>query len=124
MHLDLDHAVALAGFAAPTFDVERESARAIAARLGVGEVGEPLADRCEGARVRRGVRARRASDRRLVDVDHLVEMLEALDSLMGARRFACAVEFARGRLENGVDQEGRLAAAGDASDAREHADRQ
>jgi len=33
VHLDLDHAVALAGLAAAALDVEREAARLVAARL-------------------------------------------------------------------------------------------
>ena len=77
VHLDLDDAVALAGLAAPALDVEGEAAGLVAARLGLGQAGEPVADRREGAGVGGGVGARRAADRRLVDVDDLVEMLEA-----------------------------------------------
>ena len=50
-------------------------------------------------------------------------MLEALDALVRARRLARAVELARRGLVDGVDQERRLAAAGDAGDAGEHAER-
>jgi hypothetical protein len=82
VHLDLDDAVALAGLAAAALDVEREAARLVAARLGLRQAGEPVADRREGAGVGRRVRARRAADRRLVDVDDLVEMFEALDAVV------------------------------------------
>ena len=85
VHLDLDDAVALAGLAAAALDVEGEAAGLVAARLGLGQAGEPLADRREGAGVGRGVGARRAADRRLVDVDDLVEMLEALDAVVRGR---------------------------------------
>ncbi len=77
VHLDLDDTVALAGLAAPALDVEAEPPRLVAARLGFGQAGEPVADRGEGAGIGGGVRARRAPDRALVDVDDLVEMLEA-----------------------------------------------
>ena len=80
VHLDLDDAVALAGLAAPALDVEREAARLVAARLGLRQAGEPLADRREGAGVGGGVGARRAADGRLVDVDDLVEVLQPLDA--------------------------------------------
>jgi hypothetical protein len=73
VHLDLDDAVALAGLAAAALDVEREAAGLVAARLGFGQAGEPVADRREGAGIGRRVGARRAADRRLVDVDDLVE---------------------------------------------------
>ncbi len=79
MHLDLDHAVALAGLAAPALDVEGEAPGLVAARLGLGQLGEPFADGGEGAGIGRGVGARRAPDRRLVDVDDLVEQLDAFD---------------------------------------------
>ena len=85
MHLDLDDAVALAGFAAAALDVEREAAGLVAARFGFGQAGEPVADRREGAGVGRGVGARRAADRRLVDVDDLVEVLEAFDAVVRRR---------------------------------------
>ena len=64
VHLDLDDAVALAGFAAAALDVEGEAARLVAARLGFGQAGEPFADGREGAGVGRRVGARRAADRR------------------------------------------------------------
>ena len=50
--------------------------------------GEQLADVVEHAGVRGRVRARRATDRRLVDVDDLVELLDALDRLVPARAAA------------------------------------
>ena len=84
VHLDLDDAVALAGLAAPALDVEAEPPRLVAARLALRQPGEPVADRAEGAGVGGGVRARRAPDRRLVDVDDLVEVLEPLDRLAAA----------------------------------------
>ena len=57
----------------------------IAARLGFGQAREPVADRREGAGIGRRVRARRAADRRLVDVDDLVEEFEPLDAVDPAR---------------------------------------
>ena len=79
VHLDLDDALALAGFAATAFDVEREAAGHVAARFASGHRGEELADRGEESGVGGRVRARRAADRALVDVDHLVEMLDAVE---------------------------------------------
>src|SRR3546814_20336481 len=58
-------------------DVEREAAGLVAARLAFGQPREPIAALGEGAGIGRRVRARGAADRRLIDVDHLVEMLEA-----------------------------------------------
>jgi hypothetical protein len=85
VHLDLDDAVALAGLAAAALDVEGEAARLVAARLGLRQAGEPVADRREGAGIGGRVGARRAADRRLVDVDDLVDELEALDAVVLGR---------------------------------------
>ncbi len=57
----------------------------------------------------------------MVDVDHLVEMLEAVDAGVRRRVFACPRELARRRLVERVDQERRLAAARDAGHARHQA---
>src|SRR5262245_38456181 len=123
VHLDLDHAVALAGFAAPALDVEGEAAGLVAARLGLGQLGEPFADGGEGAGIGRWVRARGAADRRLVDVDDLVELLDAFDLVVFARHLARAVELAGDRAVEGLDEEGGLAAAGDAGHRGEQAER-
>src|SRR5262249_42730594 len=114
---------ALAGLAAAALDVEGEAAGLVAARLGFGQAGVPFADRGEGAGVGRGVGARGTADRRLVDVDDLVDMLEALDAVVGGRTFARAVQLAGERAVERVDQKPRLAAAGDAGDAGEQAER-
>src|SRR5262249_19149945 len=77
MHLDRDHPVAGAGFAAPALHVERESTRAVATRAGLWKLREQLANRSEEARVRRRVGARATADRRLADLDDLVDELPA-----------------------------------------------
>src|SRR6478672_7177976 len=123
MHLDLDDAVALAGLATPALDVEREAAWLVAAHLGLGEFGEPFADWGEGAGIGRWVGARRAPDRRLVNVDDLVEMLQAFDRVMLAWMLAGIGELARHGAVERLDEEGRLAAAGHAGHRGEQAER-
>ena len=66
--------------ASSALDVEREAARTEAARARLGQHREQLADEREQAGVRRGIRARRAADRRLIDLDDLVEQIDALDA--------------------------------------------
>src|SRR5437763_6818547 len=84
VHLDLYEAVALARLATAALDVEAEAAGLVAARLALGQAGEPVADLGEGAGVSRRVGARGAADRRLVDVDDLVELLEPGDPVARA----------------------------------------
>ena len=85
VHLDLDRAVAGAGLAAAALDVEREPALLVAAHLGLGRGREQLAHVVEDTGVRRRVGPRRTPDRRLVDVDHLVDLVQALDAAVPAR---------------------------------------
>jgi hypothetical protein len=79
VHLDLDQPVALARLAAAALHVEREAPRPVAADLGLGHLREQLADGREEPGVRGRVGARRAPDGALVDVDDLVDVLEARD---------------------------------------------
>ena len=88
VHLDLDLPVAAADLAAPALDVEREAAGLVAARPRLGRARVELADVVEDARVGGRVRARRAADRRLVDVDDLVDAVDARRSCGGRRAAA------------------------------------
>ena len=124
MHLDLDLPVALARLAAAAAHVEREPARLVAAHLRLGRQRVQLAHVREQVGVRRRVRARRAADRRLVDVDHLVEALDPLDRLVVARLRARVVEPVGERLVDDLVDERRLARAGHARDADELAERE
>ena len=123
VHFDLDDAIALARFAAAAFHVEGEAAGLIATRLGFGEASVPVADGTEGAGVCRRVRARRAADGRLIDVDNLVEVFDAFDLLVRRGAIAGAVETAGEGLVERLDDERGLAAAGDAGNAGEDAER-
>ena len=68
-----------AGLAPPAGDVEAEPARLVPAAFRLGQLGVEVADVVEHLDVRRRVTPRRAADGRLVDGDHLVEVLQTLD---------------------------------------------
>ena len=123
VHLDRDHAVALARLAAPALHVEREAARLEAARLRLGHHREQIADEREQPGVGGRIRSRRAPDRRLIDLDHLVDELDALDAVVRAGLVAGPVERARERLVEDVVDERGLARPADAGDRRQHAER-
>ena len=101
MHLDFNQAVALAGFAAPALNVEGKAARLIATGLGLGQFGEPIADRGKGAGVGGRVGARGAADGALVDVDDFVDVGEALDLFVGAGKIPRAMQgFGKGLIQS------------------------
>src|SRR6201999_4411543 len=97
--------------------------RLVAARPRLLRLGEDLADVIEDAGVGGRVGARRAADRRLVDVDDLVDLREAVDAVVGAGAQFRLVQAVGDRgVERLVDQR-RLARAGDAGVAAEDAER-
>ena len=123
MHFDFNQPVALAGFAAAAFDVEAEAAGLVAAGAAFGELGEPVADRREQVGVGGGIATRCAADRALVDIDDFIDLIEPIDAGVGGWHFARAHQFARDGFVQRVDHQRGFAAAGDAGDAGEHAQR-
>ncbi len=82
-------------------------------------MAEELANRREGAGVGGWVGARRAADGRLVDVHHLVDLLQAGDAVAVAGAVLRAVEKLGRPLVEDLGDQGALAGAGDAGDANE-----
>src|SRR3982751_654162 len=123
VHLDLHQTVALARLAAATLHVEREAAGPVAADLGLGKLGEQLADRGEETGVRRRVRARRTADRALIDVDDLVDVLEPRDAVVQSGDDARAIEVPREVLVQDVLDERGLSGTRHASDRDEETER-
>src|SRR4051812_13477371 len=123
VHLDLDLAVAAADLAAPALDVEREAARLVAADPRLLRLGEQVADDVEEAGVRRRVGPRRAADRRLVDLDDLVDVVEARDAVVRAGPLARPVQAVGHRLEEDLVDERGLARARHARHGRHDAER-
>ena len=98
-------ALALALLAAAAFDVEAEAARLVAALDRERRLREEVADGVVEADVGRRVRTAVASDRRLVDVHHLVHVLEAVDAVVLAGQRARVHQPLPERLvEDLVDQ--------------------
>ena len=120
LHVDVGHevhfnaalAVALAGFAAASGDVEAEAARLVAALARLGQHGEEIADGREDLGVGGGIGARRAADGRLVDADDFVDLLGAGEGVVRAGLFARAVDgLGQRAVKNVVDQRAFAAAA-------------
>ena len=112
-----------ARLAAPALDVEAEPARHVAAHLGLVGRREQLADAVEHPGVGRRVGPRRAPDRRLVHVDDLVEVLDAGDPLVLARRHLRRVDALHQHRQEDVADQRRLARTGHAGDRDEVAER-
>ena len=123
VHLDPLLAVPFAGLAAAAGHVEAEPPGRVAAELGLGQLGEQLADQLEHAGVRGRVRRRRVAQRLLIDADHLVDLLEAADLVVLAGHERRPVQLAGERAVEHVFDQRALAAAADAGDGGERAER-
>ena len=121
VHLDLDRAVARARLAAAALDVEREPAGLVAADLGLLGLREQLADVVEHAGVGGRVRPRRAADGRLVDVDDLVELLDARRPSCAGRAGSSSRRLLHQRAQQDVVDRRGLARARHAGDRDEAA---
>ena len=82
MHLDLNDAIATAGLATAAFHIETETARLVAAQPSLRGLAEQFADRIKQAGIGCRIGAWRSPDRRLVDINNLVDMLCAPDPRM------------------------------------------
>ena len=109
VHLDLDDAVALTRLAPPALHVEAEAPGLVTAHLGLGKAREQIAHVGEHSRVRRRVRPRCAADRRLVDVDSLVQVLEPVDLAVRPRLVLGPVEELGDAPAEDVGDQRRLA---------------
>ena len=123
MHLNLQNAVALAGFAPAALDVEGKPAAVIAARLGFGSLCKQLSNIGEYAGVGGRVGARRSSNRTLADFDDLIQLLDAYDFLVLAGTRLCLIEFCcQPFIEDFIDK-GRFSRAGHAGHCRKGSQR-
>src|SRR6185437_2872980 len=122
IHFDAALPIALAGLAAAALDVEAEAPGLISALAGFRQHGEKLANGAENAGVSGGIGARGAADGGLVNLNYLINVLDAFDGAMPGRFFHRAIEIGGERaVQNIVDERG-FAGAGDAGDHGEKAE--
>ena len=108
MHLDLNLSVALACFAATAAHVKGETSRRVAARLRLRRTRKQRAKIIPQANVRSRVGTRRAANRRLVDIDNLIDTLDALDFLIRTHRARRTVNGIRKGRCDSVGNQGAL----------------
>src|SRR5256885_2101168 len=103
LHFDGDGAIALAGFAAATGNIERKVAGGVAAALGIGGGGEDFADGVEGFEISGRIGARRTADGRLVDDDDLGDLRVAFEAIAEFLDAAAGALGSQGAVEDVVD---------------------
>ena len=77
MHFDLPDTVTCASFTPAALDVKAEPSGAVASDLGVLCRSISFSDKIEKPYIRGRIGPRSPSDRRLIDTDHLIELIKA-----------------------------------------------
>src|SRR5579863_7752088 len=123
IHFNAAKPVSLARFAAAAFYVEAETPRAITAFARFGEHGKKIPDRREYSGVCRGIRSGSAADGRLIDFNHLVDVLRAKNFAVCSRSVHRAIQLVRqGTIQNVIYKRG-FSGAGNAGHNSEKPDR-
>src|SRR5437879_4365298 len=99
LHLYRDRAVALAIFATPAGNVERELSRAETGFLGLGKGSEQVADSVESLGIGYRVRSWSPADRRLIYQNHIVNELRPFQAVPGRSRQLRAISLPFGRSQ-------------------------
>src|SRR5579884_495292 len=92
VHLDFDDTLTLTGFTTSSLYIEGEAPRCVTANACLWDLCKEFPDAGEGVGVGSRVRARCASDRRLIDVDNLVQICQTLDIFVCSRLVVGAEE--------------------------------
>ena len=123
MHLDLDDAVAAAGLAAASLHIEAEPALFISPCLCVGRGSEQIPDHVKHPGIGGGIGTGSTADGRLVDVDHLIQLIDSLDSFVFPGNGSGPVQVPRKRLVKDLVHQRAFAGAGNSGHAGHHAER-
>ena len=93
MHFDLNDTVALTSLATAALDIERKSALIVTTHFRLGRGGEQRSYIRKNACVGRGIAARSSAYWALVDIDHLIKVLQALYRSVLARVDFCPIQL-------------------------------
>ena len=107
----------------PPFTLNEKRPGPESARLRFGQHRKQLADEGEQPGVGCRIRSRRASDRRLIDLDDFVDVLDALDAVVRAGLVAGAIQLAGERSIEDVVHERGFARTADAGDGDKGSER-
>ena len=108
VHLDGFVAIAAAGFAATTFDIEGEATGLVGTYLGFGKIDKEGANVVEHASVGGWVGAWRAAERTLVHCHHLVDVFQTFHLVIRQRFAERVVDVLRKKWLQGVVDESRF----------------
>ena len=121
MHLDLDNAVAAAGFTPAALYIKAETSLGIALCFGVGSGRKQIADQIEHPRISCRIRPGRSSDRGLIDGYDFIKQFYSFNSLVFSRNCSGAVQFlGQGFIQNLIHQRA-LARTGHSGHTGHHA---
>ena len=93
VHLDLDDPVSAAGLTSAALYIKAESALLVASCLGISRRCKKIPDLIKHASVSSRVGSGGTSNRRLINIDHLVQLLQSLNGFMFSWYGSCPVQI-------------------------------
>ncbi len=116
VHLDLDDAVTAAGFTASALHIEAESSLVVTFGLGIRRGSKQIPDHVKHSGIGGRVGSGRASDGRLVYVDHFIQLLHALNAPVFSRNHPGPVKIPGQMFIQYLVHQRALARTGDTGD--------
>ena len=93
MHLNLNDSISAAGLTASALHIEAESSFFIASRFCIRCCCEQITNQIKYTRICCRIGTRCSSNRRLINVDHFIYLLQPFNSRMPSRNCSCMVQF-------------------------------
>ena len=98
MHLNLDDTIATARLTSATCNIERESSLRVTHCLCIFCVREQITDQIKDPCISCRVRTWASADRRLVDIDNLIQLVQSCDIIMLTRFYLRTIQSSRQML--------------------------
>ena len=123
MHLDLDDSISAAGLTSSALHIETETSLLISPGLGICCRCKKITDLVKYSCVSSRVGTGSSSNRRLVNIDHLVQLVNSQDIIMLTGDHSCPVQIScKSLIQNLIDQR-TLTGTGNTCDAGHHSQR-
>ena len=123
MHLDLDDSVTAAGLAPSALDIKTETAFLVALCLGICGGCKKITDLVKNSGICGRIGTGSSSDRGLVDIDHLIQLIDTQDVIMFPGNHSGTVQVSgKSLVQDFIDQRA-LTGAGNTCDTGHHSQR-
>ena len=120
MHLNLNNTISAAGLTTPALYVEAESALLITFGLGIGSGSKQVTDLIKNAGISSRIGTWSPSNRRLVNINHLIQLLDPQDITVLSRNHPGSVQIPGKTLIQDLIHQGAFPGSGHTGHTSHH----